>query len=492
MWFSKKGDRTMGKQIAWNEIDKTANEILEASDEIWGCAETAFLETKSMKVLCDLLRKEGFEVEEGTAGVATAFKGTFGSGKPVIGFLGEYDALSGLNQEAGIAEKKAFNAGAPGHGCGHNMLGTASLSAAIGVKKYLEETGKSGTVIYFGCPGEEGGSGKAFMAKGGAFDGLDAAITWHPGDITRADTGSSLANYQVAYKFYGTSAHAGGAPHLGRSALDALELMNMGVQFLREHVIPEARIHYAITNTGGYSPNVVQPYAEVLYLIRAPKNRQVEEIYQRVNKIAEGAAHMTETRVEIDFVKGCSNLISNKVIAKKLWENLKELGAPEYTDEEMALAKAIHESVGESCYESLEKLAKDLDKEEKKRVLGHKGEIMYQFVAPFVEKGAMSFGSTDVGDVSWNCPTAQAYVATWAAGTPGHSWQIVAQGKSGLAHKGLLYAAKAMAGAAIDMYEDPAVIKAAKEDMLETLDGDTYLCPIPDGCKPRAIGMTKA
>lgn len=482
----------MGKQIAWNEIDKTASEILEASDEIWGCAETAFLETKSMKVLCDLLRKEGFEVEEGTAGVATAFKGTFGSGKPVIGFLGEYDALSGLNQEAGIAEKKAFNAGAPGHGCGHNMLGTASLSAAIGVKKYLEETGKSGTVIYFGCPGEEGGSGKAFMAKGGAFDGLDAAITWHPGDVTRADTGSSLANYQVAYKFYGTSAHAGGAPHLGRSALDALELMNMGVQFLREHVIPEARIHYAITNTGGYSPNVVQPYAEVLYLIRAPKNRQVEEIYQRVNKIAEGAAHMTETRVEIDFVKGCSNLISNKVIAKKLWENLVELGAPKYTDEEMALAKAIHESVGESCYESLEKLAKNLKKEEKRQVLEHKGETMYQFVAPFVENGEMSFGSTDVGDVSWNCPTAQAYVATWAAGTPGHSWQIVAQGKSGLAHKGLLYAAKAMAGAAIDMYEDPAVIEAAKEDMAETLDGDTYLCPIPDGCKPRAIGMTKA
>lgn len=482
----------MGKQIAWNEIDNTAAEILEASDEIWGCAETAFLETKSMKVLCDVLRKEGFEVEEGTAGVATAFKGTFGSGRPVIGFLGEYDALSGLNQEAGIAEKKAFNSGAPGHGCGHNMLGTASLSAAIGVKKYLEETGKSGTVIYFGCPGEEGGSGKAFMAKGGAFEGLDAAITWHPGDITRADTGSSLANYQVAYKFYGTSAHAGGAPHLGRSALDALELMNMGVQFLREHVIPEARIHYAITNTGGYSPNVVQPYAEVLYLIRAPKNRQVEEIYQRVNKIAEGAAHMTETRVEIDFVKGCSNLISNKVIAKKLWENLVELGAPEYTEEEMALAKAIHESVGDSCYESLEKVAKDLDKEEKKRVLEHKGENMYQFVAPFVEKGVMSFGSTDVGDVSWNCPTAQAYVATWAAGTPGHSWQIVAQGKSGLAHKGLLYAAKAMAGAAIDMYEDPTVIEAAKEDMLETLDGDTYLCPIPDGCKPRAIGMTKA
>ena len=304
------------------------------------------------------------------------------------------------------------------------------------------------------------------------FANLDAAITWHPGDLTQADTGSSLANYQVAYKFYGKSAHAGGAPHLGRSALDALELMNMGVQFLREHVVPEARIHYAITNTGGYSPNVVQPYAEVLYLIRAPKNSQVEEIYQRVNKIAEGAAHMTETRVEIDFVKGCSNLMSNKVIAKELWDNLVELGAPEYTEEEMKFAKAISEGVGDSRFESLEKIAKNCkDKAAKAEVLSHKGESMYRFVAPFNPDGIMSFGSTDVGDVSWNCPTAQAYVATWAAGTPGHSWQVVSQGKSGLAHKGLIYAAKAMAGAAIDMYEDPEIIakelKAAKEAIEE-------------------------
>lgn len=481
----------MGKQAAWNEIDNKKEMILKASDEIWECAETAFQEDKSAKIICDILKEEGFEVEEGIAGIATAFKGTFGSGKPVIGFLGEYDALSGLDQEAGLAEKKQIHAGAPGHGCGHNMLGTASLASAIGVKKYLEETGKSGTVVYLGCPGEEGGSGKAFMAKEGAFSDLDAAITWHPGDLTRTCTSSSLANYQVAYKFYGTSAHAGGAPHLGRSALDALELMNMGVQFLREHVIPEARIHYAITNTGGYSPNVVQPYAEVLYLIRAPKNRQVEEIYQRVNRIAEGAAHMTETRVEIDFVKGCSNLISNKVIAKKLWENLNELGAPEYTEEELAFAKKIHESVGDSCYESLEKQANIFKRDVKKDIMAHKGEAMYQFVLPYDDNGVMSFGSTDVGDVSWNCPTAQAYVATWAAGTPGHSWQIVSQGKSGLAHKGLIYAAKAMAGAAIDMYEDPALIDEAKLEMEETLDGDTYLCPIPDGCKPRALGMTK-
>ncbi|MBQ2425238.1 MAG: peptidase dimerization domain-containing protein, partial [Lachnospiraceae bacterium] len=288
------------------------------------------------------------------------------------------------------------------------------------------------------------------------------------------------------------SAHAGGAPHLGRSALDALELMNMGVQFLREHVIPEARIHYAITNTGGYSPNVVQPYAEVLYLIRAPRNAQVEEIYQRVNKIAEGAAHMTETRVEIDFVKGCSNLISNKVIAKKLWENLHEIGSPEYTEEEMALAKAIHEST-DKPYESIDKFVREYDtKADKQEIASHKGETLYTFILPFHERGIQGFGSTDVGDVSWNCPTAQVYVTTWAAGTPGHSWQIVAQGKSGLAHKGLIYAAKTMAGAAIDMIEDPEILVAAKEEFDDTLGGEGYLCPIPDGCRPRAIGMTKA
>ncbi|MBQ8813925.1 MAG: amidohydrolase [Lachnospiraceae bacterium] len=482
----------MGKQLAWDRIDDTASEMIEASNLIWEYAETAFLETGSMKILCDLLRKEGFEVEEGTAGIATAFKGTFGSGKPVIGFLGEYDALSGLSQVAGISEKMSLMPGAPGHGCGHNMLGVGSLSAAIGVKKYLEETGKSGTVVYFGCPGEEGGSGKAFMAKSGAFEGLDAAITWHPGDMNRADTRASLANYQVAYKFYGTSAHAGSSAHHGRSALDALELMNMGVQFLREHVIPEARIHYAITNTGGYSPNVVQPYAEVLYLIRAPKNSQLEEIYQRVNKIAEGAALMTETKVEIDFVKGCSSLISNRVIARKLWENLHEVGAPEYTEEEMMFAKAIHESVAEP-YANLEKFAAMYDKKaDKREIMSHKGEFIHRFVLPFHENGSQGFGSTDVGDVSWNCPTAQIYVATWAVGTPGHSWQIVAQGKSKLAHKGMLYAAKAMAGTAIDMIDDPSLVEAAKAELMDTLDGEHYICPIPDGCKPRAIGVKKA
>ena len=295
------------KEFVLNAVSRKQDLVVEVSDRIFDFAETGFHEFETAKLYQQVLEKEGFAVEMGIAGMPTAFKATYGNGKPVVGFLAEYDALPELSQVGGCTERKPVCGENPdGHGCGHNMLGAASLSAALGLKRYLEETKKSGTVVYFGCPGEEGGSGKAFMAKDGAFSGLDAAITWHPGDLTRADTGSSLANYQVAYKFYGTSAHAGGAPHLGRSALDALELMNMGVQFLREHVVPEARIHYAITNTGGYSPNVVQAYAEALYLIRAPQRSQVEEIRARVDDVARGAALMTGTQVECRFVKACS------------------------------------------------------------------------------------------------------------------------------------------------------------------------------------------
>ena len=480
------------KKKVLSYIDEKADVIIDTSDKIWDFAELSLREFKSGELYAQVLKEEGFEVEHPFCGIETAFRASYGSGKPVIGILAEYDALTGLSQVAGQQSREELVSNGNGHGCGHNLLGAGSMAAAFAIKHYLEEKGEgSGKVILYGCPGEEGAATKAFMARDGVFKECDAALTWHPGTENQVTSGTCNTCIQTEYKFTGVASHAAGAPEQGRSALDAVELMNMGVQFLREHVIQEARIHYAITNTGGYSPNVVQPYAEVLYLIRAPKNKQVEEIYRRVNKIAEGAAHMTETRVEIDFVKGCSNLVSNKVIAKKLWENLTELGAPEYTKEEMELAQAIHDSVGESCYESIEKVAKTCDKETKKEVLAHRGEAMYRFVAPFDPVGIMSFGSTDVGDVSWNCPTAQAYVATWAAGTPGHSWQVVSQGKSGLAHKGLIYAAKAMAGAAVDLIEDPEIIKEAWAEMEETLEGDTYHCPIPDGCRPRAIGMTK-
>jgi len=474
----------MSKQIAWEKIDEIKSEICSLSDEIWEFAETRFKENRSAEAICKKLEQEGFSVERGIGGLETAFKGTFGSGKPIIGFLGEYDALSGLNQKANVFVKTADNPGLPGHGCGHNLLGCGALAASIGVKNYLEKTGSKGTIIYFGCPGEEGGSGKAFMAREGLFANVDIALDWHPSVITRPVTGSSLANYQVSYKFYGKSAHAGAAPHLGRSALDAMELMNMGVQFLREHIIPEARIHYAITNTGGYSPNVVQAYAEVLYLIRAPRNSQVEEIYRRVNKIAEGAAHMTETHLEIDFIKGCSNLVGNRVLAELMWNNLNEVGAPDYTDEEIEIAKNINDTAKTSRYDGIESVAAHCDERDKKELLAYKEEEICRAIAPWNLESMMSYGSTDVGDVSWNCPTCHTYVTTWAAATPGHSWQIVAQGKSSYAYKGMIFAAKALAGAAIDLYERTELVEKAWIEMRQRLNGERYLCPIPEGCNP--------
>ena len=289
----------------------------QTSDYIWDNAETAFTEHKSAAWLCDVLRKEGFTVEENLAGIKTAFSGRFGSGKPVIGILGEFDALSGLSQVAGVAEQISAG-GEAGHGCGHNLLGTGSLGAAIGVKAWLEATGKPGTVIYFGCPGEEGGSGKAFMARDGVFDELDAALCWHPAENNKALNKRWLGNYQVLYKFDGKASHAGGSPEKGRSALDAVELMNIGVQFLQEHIPTSCRIHYAITDTGGFSPNVVQPHAEVLYLMRGVSNAVVADLYDRVNDIAKGAALMTGTTESHQFIKACSNVIPNDAIQKML------------------------------------------------------------------------------------------------------------------------------------------------------------------------------
>ena len=335
----------MNKTEALQYLDSQQDFLFHTSDSIWDNPETDYHEEKSSAILKNALTEAGFTVQSGLAGIPTAFSGSYGSGKPVIGFLGEFDALSGLSQEAGITEKKPIAEGGNGHGCGHNLLGTGSLAAAIAVKKYLEASGKPGTVIFFGCPAEEGGSGKAFMAKAGVFGGVDIALSWHPNNLNSVWSFSTLANVRVHYSFKGVSAHAGTSPHLGRSALDALELMNMGVQFLREHIIPEARIHYAITNTGGTAPNVVQAEAESVYLIRAPKNSQVQEIYERVNQIAKGAAMMCGVEVTIELEKACSNVLVNRCLEKVLYENMKAVELPEYSEEEYSFAKALQDTM---------------------------------------------------------------------------------------------------------------------------------------------------
>lgn len=483
----------MNKAEAIRVIDEKQALLDDVNDSIWEYAETAFQEFKSMDKLCEALEQEGFKVEKGVGDIPTAFTGTYGHGKPVIGLLGEFDALSSLSQVGGCPEKKALVPGAAGHGCGHNCLGTASLAAAIAVKNYLENNPQvSGTVIYFGCPGEEGGSGKAFMAREGVFKDLDAAITWHPASTNNVTSGSSLANYQVKYRFYGTSAHAAGDPHLGRSALDAVELMNVGVQFLREHMIDEARVHYAILDAGGYSPNVVQPYAEVLYLIRSPKNSQVEELYQRVNKIAQGAALMTETRMEMEFIKGCSNTIPNNVLEAQLYENFKEIGVPKYTPEEHEFARQIiaHYEAGPNAMDGAAGTTKAWGKELAEYQAEH-GVSLNDFLLSLQSYDKASAGSTDVGDVSWNCPTAQIHVVTTAAKTPGHSWQFTSCNRTSIAHKGVNCAGKVMGATVIDLIENPEIIKKANEEFLERLEGETYKCPIPAGIKPQAINPKK-
>ena len=472
-------------------IEEKRQTFTKLSDNIWEYAETRFEEKRAAEDLCRALEAEGFTVEREVGGVPYAFVGTFtsGSGEPVIGFLGEYDALGGLSQKAGIARREALVPGANGQGCGHHLLGVGSLASAVALKQYMQEEKLSGTVKYYGCPGEEGGSGKAFMAREGIFKGLDAAITWHSGSTTAVASGSSLANIQVYYKFKGKSSHAAASPHLGRSALDAVELMSVGVNYMREHMIGDARVHAAIVNAGGKSPNVVQPEAEVIYLIRSPKNSQVEELFAWVSDIARGAAMMTQTEVQIQVDKACSNLIPNLTLEKLLHANLSALPEVEPTAEEEAFAREIQKTLDKAELAQGAKALIDAygGPEGRKLAAQFEGKALSGMLLPHRNHEKPMMGSTDVSDVSWLAPTVQAWVSCWALGTPGHSWQQVAQGKSSWAHKGMLHAAKAMAGTALDLMTSPELLKQAKADLKEQLGGEEYKCPIPDGVNPAPV-----
>ncbi|WP_103104331.1 M20 family metallopeptidase [Brevibacillus reuszeri] len=468
-------------------IDQKSDLFTNVSDRIWEYAETRFEEFRSAELLCKTLEAEGFTVEKGVAGIETAFIGSYGSGSPVVAILGEYDALSGLSQERGNATHQPIVAGGNGHGCGHNLLGTGSLAAAVAIRHYMEENGIQGTVRYYGCPAEEGGSGKAYMAREGLFNDADFAICWHPQTFNTLMSISSLANYQVYFKFKGKAAHAAAAPHLGRSALDAVELMNIGVNYLREHIIPEARIHYAITNSGGFSPNVVQAEADVLYLIRAPKTHQVEEIYQRVCQIARGAAMMTETAVDIIFDKACSNLIPNQTMERVMYSNFTELGVPEFDQNEKEFARQIRTTIPDSDKNSeLQMIAKVLGAKGKGMAEQLKEQELSSILMPLMPAARLMSGSTDVGDVSWIIPTVQCSTTCFAMGTQLHSWQAVAQGGTSIGHKGMLHAGKIMAATAVEMMLNPELIAEAKAELVEKLDGATYVCPIPADIKPAA------
>ena len=475
------------KRAAAAYVEDHAAYFEDIADTIWDNPELSLKEFKAAALYCAKLRELGFTVTEKLCGIETAFCGSWGSGRPVIGILGEYDALSGLSQKAGAAAPEALVPGGAGHGCGHNLLGAGSLAAAAAVKDYLEKSGAPGTVIFFGCPGEEGGAGKAYMAREGLWKQLDAALSWHPADVNHTMTGTNNACTQVLYKFSGVPAHAAGDPFNGRSALDAVELMNVGVQFLREHTTPDCRIHYAITDTGGVSPNVVQAKASVLYMVRANRVKDAVALQKRVDDIARGAALMTETRFERVFIDGTADLVPNFTIEKALYENLCALGLPEYSEEDRALAAALKASYPASGIEGIEAVCSDPALLKRWRELSDNGaKPLNDFIPPLWSHTGFLPGSTDVGDVSWLTPTSQIETVCWPAGVPGHSWQIVACGKSGLAHKGMLLAGKVLAATAIDLLTQPALLDAAKTEFAER-SAAGYTCPIEADAVPIAL-----
>lgn len=454
-------------------IDTQAAAYIELADSIWNYAELGYQEQHSSAAHVDYLQRHGFRITRGVAGIPTAFVAEAGSGGPILGILGEFDALAQMSQESRALECRPSSEimTGHGHGCGHHLLGTAAHLAAAGVKDYLDTSGTPGTVRFYGCPAEEGGFGKTFMAREGLFDDLSVALTWHPGPFNAIKNKSYLAVKQAYFRFTGRAAHAGESPHLGRSALDALELMNVGVNFMREHMPSNARVHYAITDAGGLAPNVVQASAEALYMIRAPHNQEVDALYQRVSDIAKGAALMTGCQVQVEFHSGCSNMVLNDPLNHLLYANLQRLGAPRFDADDEALAKGMHETT----------------RPDERAHMGRWLTAAWRDPKPLFDKVdtydprviVPVHGSTDVGDVSWITPTAQFMTTCFAFGTPPHSWQWVAQGKSGIAHKGMVLAAKVIASTAIDILRNPSHIETARQHWHERRGGIPYRCPIP-------------
>lgn len=427
------------KKKILTQLGQKEYQYSQIAQNIWSFAEVGYKEQKSSQILQETLKKAGFTVQPGVAGIPTAFIATYGSGGPVIGILGEYDALPGLSQDT-IPTKRSLGSNA-GHACGHHLFGTGSVAAAIAVKDWLKETGKKGTIQFFGCPAEEGGSGKVYMVREGLFNQVDVVLHWHPNDMNATSNTSSLANKTGKFRFYGLSSHAAASPERGRSALDAVEALDFMANMMREHVPSSTRIHYVITN-GGKAPNIVPDFAEVYYYVRSPKREIVEDVWGRIEKAAEGAALGTGTRVELEVIGGVYELLPNDKLAKVLDNNLVAIGGYTLNPQELAFAKQLQQTVG------MQKL--DLNST--------------QIVNPDRED-PLSNGSTDVGDVSWVVPTIALVSATWVPGTSAHSWQAVASGGTSIGKKGMMVAAKTLAATAIDLLTTPSLIKEAKDEL---------------------------
>ncbi|AGW89945.1 MULTISPECIES: amidohydrolase [Cupriavidus] len=459
-------------------VEAKQDRYISLANEIWSLAEMRYAEFRSAELHASLIEEAGFKVNRGVAHMPTAFVAEAGSGGPVIGFLGEYDALAGLSQESGALTcmPAAGAATSNGHGCGHHLLGSAAHLAAVVARDYFAANNIDATVRFYGCPAEEAAAGKTFMARDGLFDDLDVALSWHPSVANSVFMNATLANVQAYFRFHGKSSHAALAPHLGRSALDAAELMNIGVNYLREHMPDEARVHFAYINSGGVSTNVIPVLAEVLYTIRAPRSEEAIDLFKRVKDIAAGAALMTGTRLEIIFDKACSNILHNDTFDAILDRNMRALGGLEVNASETDFAAKIQNTVN----------ADDLANSSRHfaAALRDPRPIITEVLPYHPDIKRPVTGSTDVGDVSWVVPTTQCLTACYAWGTGFHSWQMVAQGKLSLAHKGMLLAAKTLAATAIDLAGTPDTLREARQELERKRGQRPYECPIPPEVMP--------
>lgn len=444
-----------GKAMVSRFVDAHAERFGEVAQQIWDFAEVGYQETESSGLLQRTLADAGFSLEAGVAGIPTAFVASWSNGSgPIIGILAEFDALPGITQDRS-PQRAPVESKPAGHACGHHLFGAGSVAAAIAVKEWMASAGQRGTIRLYGTPAEEGGAGKVYMVREGLFRDVDVVLHWHASDRNSADAGSSLANKSAKFRFRGVSAHAAGAPDRGRSALDGVEAMNHMVNMMREHVPQETRIHYVITY-GGAAPNVVPDFSEVFYYVRHPDPRQVESIFQRVVKAAEGAALGTGVEVDHEVIHGIYNLLPNVALHEAIHANLVRVGGVVYDDQERAFAELIHETLGPDA-PPLETAAE---------------------VSPFrvVERG--SGGSTDVADVSWVVPTGGMRAATWVPGTAAHSWQAIAAGGTTIGEKGMVVAAKTLAMSAVDLFTRPDLVAAAKAEHLRRVGPDFVYKPL--------------
>ena len=463
------------KHVIWDFVSRNQKRFQELADKVWSTPETCYSEQNSMSAHVDELKYHGFSVTKGIANIPTAVVGEYGNDGPIIAFLGEYDALAGLSQKADVFHQDPVKKGENGHGCGHNLLGSASMQAAVALRDWLKDSNLPGVVRYYGCPAEEGGAAKTFMVRDKIFKDVDAAITWHPGCLPGIVKGSSLANCRVDFTFEGRASHAAVSPHLGRSALDAIELMNVGVNYMREHMPDKARIHYALIDGGGISPNVVQAKAKVRYVVRDETTPKMMELLERVKEIAKGAALMTQTKVKTKILAGVSNLVYNETLGNIMQGNLDQLGAPEFSKEDHLYAKKYQDTLTRKDIESAYSHA-GIDLVE--------GQVLAEtVVAGDVEPVDMG-GSTDVADVSWVVPTVSLWGANYAIGTPFHSWQMTAQGKSSIAIKGMTHAAMVMAATGSDLILNKTILDDAWSEHNKTIEKEGYMLPISLSASP--------